>query len=189
MLSFKTLSGKPFFGDSYTRKILSKSTIKFIKDQTTLDYQWHKVEDFEEMRPDLISNLYYGTGNFADILCKYNNISNPFSLERDRYIKIPKNPDSFFIKSEDIIDKGTVKAAPRLIPVNKKDNDRLKYLKSLGSALAPPNLNLPGDKNIKVQDGKIIFGADVTKVNKQDCPTPISRSNVLKNLIESKIFK
>jgi hypothetical protein len=55
--------------------------------------------------------------------------------------------------------------------------------------LAPPNTNLPNDKNIKVENGRIIFGADVTKVNKQDCPTPISRSNVLKNLIESKIFK
>ena len=100
-----------------------------------------------------------------------------------------KNGKFYVNNIEDIIDKGTVKATPNLIPVSTKDKNRLDYLKRLGRAIAPPNVTLPNDKNIKVENGKIIFGADVTKVNKEDCPTPISRSNVLKNLIESKIFK
>lgn len=189
MILFRTLADKPFFNGSFTRKILSKGVVRFEKDLTTLDFTWHKVEPHEEMRPDLISVLYYGNSNLADILCKYNNISNPFSLEVDQYIKIPVNPESFFVNRPDIIDKGTIKAAPNLIPRNKKDESRLNYLKRLGTSLIQPNLNLPGDKNVRVENGKVIFGADVTKVNKQDCPTPISRSNVLKNLIESKIFK
>lgn len=189
MLLFKTLADKPFFNGSFTRKILSKSTVNFSQNQTTHDYSWHVVEPDEEMRPDAISFLYYGTENYTDILCKYNNISNPFSIEAGQVIRIPKDPTKFFFNSNDIIDKGTIKAAPNLIPQNTRDKARLDYLKSLGTRVAPPNLNLPGDKNIKVENGKVIFGSDVTKVNKQDCPTPISRSNVLKSLIESKIFK
>ncbi len=189
MLLFKTLSSKPFFAGSFTQKILSKRTVQFSNVQPTTDFNWHRVDPSEEMRPDLISFLYYGTENYADILCKYNGISNPFSLVRDQLIKVPKEPNSYFITTEDIIDKGTVKATPNIILSTQKDSARLSYLKKLGTSLAQPNLNLPNDKNIKVQNGRVIFGADVTKVNKQDCPTPISRSNVLKNLIESKIFK
>jgi hypothetical protein len=189
MLIFRTLSNKPFFPGSFTRKQLSKSTVKFPAKPPKLDYTWHKVDVDEEMRPDLISNLYYGNENYADIICKYNNISNPFSLERNQLIKIPATPEDYFVNGEDIIDKGSIKATANLITANAKDSTRLNYLKRLGTSLTQPNLTLPNDKNIKVQNGKVIFGADVTKVNKEDCPTPISRSNVIKNLIESKIFK
>lgn len=189
MLSFKTLTSKPFFPGSFTRKLLSKTTVRFAGNPDKSEYRWHVVDMSEEMRPDLISNLYYGNENYVDIICKYNSISNPFSLERNQLIKIPNKPDSYFVKTDDIIDKGTVKATPNLIIANQKDSTRLNYLKSLGTSLAQPNLTLPNDRNIRVQNGRVIFGADVTKINKEDCPTPISRSNVIKNLIESKIFK
>ena len=189
MILLKSLLTKPFFDGSYTRRILGKKTVDFSSQPLTSEFTWHVVEPDEEMRMDLVSSLYYGTENYVDILCKYNSISNPFSLERGQLIKVPNQPEELYLQTEDIIDKGTVKATPNLIPVNTRDSARVGYLKTLGTALAPPNTNLPNDKNIKVENGRIIFGADVTKVNKQDCPTPISRSNVLKNLIESKIFK
>ena len=189
MINLKSLITKPFFEESFTRKVLSKQTVSFSDSPSTNDFSWHTVDISEEMRPDIISAQYYGTGNYVDILCKYNNISNPFSLERGQVLKIPKYPDSYYVTTDDIIDKGSIKASPNLIPVSSRDTSRLNYLKSLGTSLTQPNLNLPNDKNIKVANGKILFGADVTKVSKADCPTPISRSNVLKNLIESKIFK
>jgi hypothetical protein len=189
MISLKTLTSKPFFSGSFTRKILSKTTVRFSTNPERSEYNWHRVNAEEEMRPDLISKLYYGNENYVDILCKYNSISNPFSLAKNQLIKIPNNPDLYFVKTEDIIDKGSIKATPNLITSNQRDAARLNYLKNLGTSLTQPNLTLPNDKNIKVQNGKVIFGADVTKVNKEDCPTPISRSNVVKNLIESKIFK
>jgi hypothetical protein len=189
MINLKTLLSKPFKDGSFTQRILSKSTVRFSNKPSTNEYTYHLVTQEEEMRMDLISVQYYGTSDHLDILCKFNNISNPFSLERGQLLRIPNSPKKYYINIEDIIDKGTIKATPNLIPVSTKDKARLDYLKRLGTAAAPPNVTLPNDKNIKVENGRIIFGADVTKVNKQDCPTPISRSNVLKNLIESKIFK
>jgi len=189
MIKLKTLLSKPFKSGSFTQKVLSKNTVSFAAKPSTNDFTYHVVKPEEEMRIDLISFQYYGTEDYLDILCKFNGISNPFSLDKGQLIKVPKSPGKYYIDTEDIIDKGTVKATPNLIPVSTKDKNRLDYLKRLGRAIAPPNVTLPNDKNIKVENGKIIFGADVTKVNKEDCPTPISRSNVLKNLIESKIFK
>ena len=189
MIKLKTLLSKPFKSGSFTQKVLSKNTVSFAAKPSTNDFTYHVVKPEEEMRIDLISFQYYGTEDYLDILCKFNGISNPFSLIRDQLIRIPTNPTAYFVKTQDIIDKGTVKAAPNVILATNKDASRLSYLKKLGTSLTQPNLTLPNDKNIKVQNGKVIFGADVTKVNKQDCPTPISRSNVLKNLIESKIFK
>lgn len=189
MINLKTLLNKPNAIGSFTRKLLSKGTVKFDTTTDTSTFRYHVVSADEEMRMDVISFNYYGTENFLDILCKFNNISNPFSLEAGQIIKVPNTPDKFYVQSDDIIDKGLIKATPNLIPVSQQDSNRLNYLKRLGRAVAPPNVTLPNDKNIKVENGRIIFGADITKVNKQDCPTPISRSNVLKNLIESKIFK
>ena len=189
MINLKTLLLKPFSANSYTQRILSKNTVSFSDNPSTNDFTYHTVTQDEEMRIDLISFNYYGTEDYLDIICKFNGISNPFSLEQGQILKVPKSPSKYYTNGADIIDKGSIKATPNLIPVSTKDANRLNYLKRLGSSVAPPNVTLPNDKNIKVENGKIVFGADVTKVNKQDCPTPISRSNVLKNLIESKIFK
>ena len=189
MINLKVLLTKPFVAGSFTQKVLSKSTVRLSTKPDTTEFTYHRVEEEEEMRMDLISVKYYGTEDYLDILCKFNGISNPFSLERGQLIKVPNTPGKYYYSGDDIIDKGSIKATPNLIPVSARDSNRLAYLKRLGRSVAPPNVNLPNDRNIKVENGRIIFGADVTKVNKQDCPTPISRSNVLKNLIESKIFK
>jgi hypothetical protein len=49
----------------------------------------HLVRDHEQMRPDLISNLYYGTPDYVDLILKMNGISNPFSLTEGRFLRIP----------------------------------------------------------------------------------------------------
>lgn len=40
-------------------------------------------------RPDLISLAAYGDDRFADVICKYNGISNPFEINIDDIILIP----------------------------------------------------------------------------------------------------
>lgn len=189
LLALRSLLTKPFKVGSFTQKDIGKRTITCDFLPKLSDFTYHIVKEDEEMRLDLISTEYYGTENFLDVLCKYNGISNPFSLYRNQILKIPKDPAVFYIEGENIIDKGSIQATANLIPVSVRDRDRLSYLQRIGTSVAPPNVTLPSDKNIKVENGRIIFGADLTKVNKQDCPTPISRSSVVKNLIESKIFK
>jgi hypothetical protein len=53
------------------------------------------------------------------------------------------------------------------------------------SVPVPPNLAL--DKGVKLQNGKIVFGSDVTSVKKEDCPEPISRTKLKETLIKNKL--
>ena len=92
------------------------------------------------------------------------------------------NHPKAFIYSKDPLDSANA------VPITPTNSARVKYLAQAATSRVAPNVTLPKDQNIRVQNGNIIFGADVTSVNKADCPTPISRSNVVKKLIESKIF-
>lgn len=47
------------------------------------------VNKYYVARPDLISLVYFGTDEYADIICKINGISNPFELNENDCIYIP----------------------------------------------------------------------------------------------------
>lgn len=47
------------------------------------------VNKYYVARPDLISLAFYGTDEYADIICKLNGISNPFELNEDDMLDIP----------------------------------------------------------------------------------------------------
>ena len=85
----------------------------------------------------------------------------------------------------------TVKTFKFVDPLTKKDNKRLDMLqkKTRNSELLPPNINAEGETNIKYKDGKIIFGEDVTTINKQNCPETLTRARVKEKLINNQIFK
>jgi len=187
MLNLKMLIGKPLKSGSFTERILSANIFSFFTVNTVNSWR-HVVSDEEQMRPDIIADYYYNNPNYLDVLCKYNGISNPFSLYTGQVLIVPKNPESFFKGALNIIDKGSIKAIPNVVPASTSDKARLKYLTKKASTKVAPNVTLPKDQNIRIKDGNIIFGADVTNVNKADCPTPISRSKVVKTLIEAKIF-
>lgn len=47
------------------------------------------VNKYYVARPDLIALAVYGDDKYADFICKYNGISNPFELNEDDVIYIP----------------------------------------------------------------------------------------------------
>ena len=42
---------------------------------------------------------------------------------------------------------------------------------------------------IKYKNGKIIFGEDVTTINKENCPETLTRARVKEKLLQNQIFK
>ena len=48
------------------------------------------VNKYYVARPDLISLAFYGTDEYADIICKVNGISNPFEINEDDMLDIPQ---------------------------------------------------------------------------------------------------
>lgn len=48
------------------------------------------VNKYYIARPDLISLAVYGSDEYADLICKYNGISNPFELNENDVIVLPQ---------------------------------------------------------------------------------------------------
>ena len=170
---------------------LIQSTFKFPENSTT---SLVAVGMDENMRPDLVVNRVFGNQMMWDILLKFNGISNPFTLKQgDILYAIPFKEAMSSIKPPiTIINRDSGKEeqpiSPLLDPKTKKDKDRLKNLQDKIGEVVPPNVNRSGDKNVKVKDGKVIFGDDVTTIKKENCPVPISRNRLQAALLKDKIF-
>ena len=52
-------------------------------------FNLYRVPESMKMRIDLVSLAAYGTDEYADILLKYNGISNPFTLNTDDILLVP----------------------------------------------------------------------------------------------------
>ena len=153
-----------------------------------------RVKEFEVMRPDLISIRMYADHQYYEPLLKYNGISNPFSLDVNEVLLAPpfKNLDAIVVAPKSVVEKGLELAANNesklVVPKTVKDKKRLDALKDKVKEIVPPNVNTSGNKNVKVRDGKVIFGEDVTQVNKDNCPVPISRARLIQQLTKANLF-
>ena len=88
---------------SYKVKCGDEITINNVKtdtkDITPWDYPLDIVYEDDDIiivnkyyiaRPDLISLAVYGSDEYADLICKYNGISNPFELNENDVIVLPQ---------------------------------------------------------------------------------------------------
>jgi len=153
------------------------------------------VNEYENMRPDLLSNRIYSDQGKWDAILKYNGISNPFSLESGRILSIiPFSYIEEVYSIPNIINErvGKDDIGVEAIPVNRKDKRRVENLANKASVgkggALPPNIAKEGDKSVKVKEGRLVFGEDVTTVNKANCPVPISRARLQNALLKDKLF-
>jgi len=134
----------------------------------------HLVRDHEEMRPDLISNLYYGTPDYVDLILKMNGISNPFSLKEGQFLRIPDKAGAERYRKN--LKKVSVKPRTQFTDtrrLSKQDEKRKQFLeqrskmKTNGSSEnLPPNMLKSNEKSKVFKDGKIILGSNLnTKGN------------------------
>jgi hypothetical protein len=130
------------------------------------------------------------------VLLKFNGVSNPFSLAPGDVLVIP---EPFQMKKmirmptadEDVEYSMEIKQFNYFDDRAPLDNKRLEVLKAKAKnkELLPPNVNQPGDTNIKFKDGKVVFGEDVTVINKENCPETLTRARVKEKLLNNQIFK
>lgn len=194
MLISKLFQRKSFFTKSNSDSVVDiiSSTFKFPEGRA-ISSGVIAISEFEAMRPDLVSVRMYSDQSNWDIILKYNAISNPFSLFPGQILQIPVyNEIQGMLKSPLVIadrgEKSAKTANPIVDPVTDKDKKRIQNIeRKVGEAL-PPNLSKKGDKSVKVKDGRLVFGEDVTTVNKENCPVPISRARLQNALLKNKLF-
>lgn len=126
------------------------------------------VDSSNVMRPDKLSIIAYGIPSYADILMKFNAISNPFTINIGDIILIPdiQYAEQSVKRVEDI----DMKRANNNVPASfnsklpKQDENRIKRLEKLASKyknatkeVRSTNQLPNGEKNIIKKDGLIFF--------------------------------
>jgi len=195
MILLKTLS-KGFFVKKTGERIVE--LVRGIFDFSALggfnQHSVYRVTDDTAMRPDLLSHYIYRNQNLMDYLLKFNGISNPFSLYPGQIIYAPLEQDLLSCGKQMLnisSDRSARSSKIELVkPKTQRDKSRMDHLNKISrDPVAPPNVVLPGDTSIKISGGSVVFGEDVTQVQKRDCPEPLSRSRIKEALINNKIFK
>lgn len=195
MLISKLLRVKRVIQNSFGDNIvdLISSTFSFDKAGTLSD-GFIVVKEDEAMRPDLVANRIYADQRNYELLLKYNGISNPFSLDVNEILLAPpfRSLEQMIVAPTIIVEKGIEKLNTNqdalIQPKTVKDKNRIDSLKGNVKEVVPPNVNLTGNRNVKVKDGRVIFGEDVTQVNKDNCPIPISRARLIQQLTKANLF-
>ena len=213
MIQLRTLANKLTFTKPNGDVVLDliRRAVSFLNIKAAVG-QYYRVNEETVMRPDLISNYFYGSSNYLDLLLKYNGYSNPFAIDINDIFRIPDSDIlNKFGAQPNLAELGASRkkrANVVFAPKSKKDQRRIDYLLKkanagggglgaggigggglggggLGAPPVPPNVAL--DNGVKIANGQIIFGSDVTNVKKEDCPDPISRTKLKETLLKNRI--
>ncbi len=190
-----SLDTKPFFTKSDGEIIRDLTQTMFeLKNRDYVSYNIYRVPKEYVMRPDLISKSVYNNSLYAEIILKYNGISNPFSIDAGDIILIP-NLDSAKSRIKDEKAEVTNSIASRI-------RDSYKYIDPLkrpkkGEVLEnynnrqivktkdgslPPNLAKEGTSQVTYRNGRVYFGEGAENCLKNG----MSTSEFLTNMIKSK---
>lgn len=162
-------------------KLLLVQPTMFFRDLTDRSLkQKHIVTGDEAGRPDLIADRIYGDHRMVDIILKYNNISDPFSIAEGEVLRIPIDTIAYyrlerpqFSETTNIV-KTQFTDTKRL---SKKDERRVAALKKKygKDELLPPNVIPTGRKTYKFDNGLV-------KMGKNPQTADVTSSTTLKNL-------
>ena len=85
-----SIDTKPFFTrpDGTVIRDLTQGIFN-LKSKDYVSYNVYRVPKDYVMRPDLISKAVYNNSLYAEIVLKYNGISNPFTIDEGDLILIP----------------------------------------------------------------------------------------------------
>jgi len=165
-----SIDSKPIFTrpDKIQVRDLTSSMFKLdVKNYIT--YTIYKVPKEFAMRPDLISAAVYNNSLYAEIILKYNGISNPFTIQEGDLILIPNLDSAKAIISPQVgspADGGKKLRDsykyidPTKIPKANNDFQNRQIVNAPEGAL-PPNIAKEGEPQITYRNGRVYFGSGV----------------------------
>lgn len=127
MLFHRLLGNKPsIMSDEVGERMLNLCSQTFII-PVGLQYQLFITTKDYVARPDLVSQFLYNSTEYTDIICKLNNIQNPFELNEGQILVCPNGADisKFYLTpendNEDDIYSGEISTG---VPQPKQVNDK-----------------------------------------------------------------
>lgn len=135
-----------------------------------IKYNVYKIPKEFEMRPDLISGAVYNNSLYAEVILKYNGISNPFSIKEGDLILIPALDSIQGIiakpKGSEVDGAKTIRNSykyidPLKIPKNDTSFSNRQIVGGAEEGALPPNISKEGEPQITYRNGRVYFGQGV----------------------------
>jgi hypothetical protein len=166
-----SLDEKPLFTrpDGIEIKDLTASMFDMRVDNN-IKYNIYKVPKEYEMRPDLISGAVYNNSLFAEVILKFNGISNPFTIQAGDMILIPSldsmaaivaKPEGTDIDGAKAIRNSYKYIDPTKIPRTDDNFQNRQIISGAPANALPPNMAQPGEQQITYRNGRVYFGPGV----------------------------
>jgi len=155
-----------------------------------VSYSIYKVPKEFEMRPDLISGAVYNNSLYAELILKYNGISNPFTIKADDIILIPSldSMKTIVAKSSGVdVDGGkAIRNSYKYIDpikIPKTDNAfQNRQIVNTPAGALPPNIARENEPQITYRSGRVYFGEGVNTCLQNG----MTQSEFLTSIIKSK---
>ena len=164
-----SLDNKPKFTRSDGNDVVDLTQPMFELKSTTYDsINMYRVPKEYVMRPDLIAKSVYNDAGYAEVILKYNGISNPFSINEGDLILVPDlNSITAKFKVQSVTSDTT---NAEKIRNSYKYIDPLKIPKTIDTGFEdrpattgipvdalPPNISTPGYTAITQRNGRTYF--------------------------------
>jgi len=174
-----SLDTKPFFTKPDGEKVRDLTQTLFeLKNRNYIAYNVYKVPREYVMRPDLVAKSVYNNSLYAEIILKYNGISNPFSLNEGDIILIPdldsakqkmKTPGAGSGEGGGGDRAAKIRNSYKYIDPRKrptKDEETKKFderqvVGSVDAGALPPNIATEGTQQVTHRKGRAYFGEGV----------------------------
>ena len=130
-----------------------------------------------EMRIDLISYIFYGTTEYIDVICKANNIFNPFDIKDGDVLAIPDvlSDEKIYQSPPDAEKKDLRTNYTDSSRMSQQDKDKIKALtekvkgrKGAVNNPLPPNMLQPDESSKEFKNNKIIFGSNFNLIPRKN---------------------
>ena len=175
----------------FTRSLDAKGTYKIDSDTEVVDLSEgifdpnkamtqicsiFKVRKEYEMRPDLVSQVLYGSSDYTEMVLKYSLISNPFAIEKDDLIYAASLADIYNPVKDTTIDNtgvfDAVKNYHKYIDKSKvpekPGSDKVNISIPSSNKDLEANISKTGNTGLTIKDGKIYFGDIDDQITKVD---------------------
>lgn len=162
-------------------KLLLVQPTMFFRDLTDSSLKRnHIVLADEAGRPDLIADRIYGDHRMADIILKYNRISDPFSIAEGETLRIPIDTIAYYrLERPEFSETNNIVKAQFIDTkrLSKADEKRVEALKKKygKTELLPPNVVPTGRKTYMFDNGLVRMG-------KQAQTAPVTQSTTDKEV-------
>jgi hypothetical protein len=142
MDNYLTFKDKSIIKSEYLNEDIYDFLDKTFEIPSNFTFDVVRVESQYIARPDLLSYDLYGTDIYVDIICKLNDISNPFEMNEGQLIVVPSSNylNDFYIKPI-ITEQDNAVDKPKAKPKQQKRK---------------PNEAVIGDKNFTIDTKKRI---------------------------------